>query len=150
MAWIDIPQENKRTFTKVSYKHLKQLNRTKKKLSAGRLRRRIRRKQERLARQIGKGWKPPKYEQYIHSDEWRLRRLTYWKEHGQGCKACGSLEQPTVHHTHYGYVGREKDAHIVGLCWPCHKEFHDRYGTKVVMQQETASFIAEKKLSPPT
>jgi len=93
-----------------------------------------------------KGFVSWKYKDYIKSPQWKLRTEIYWREHGKRCAACGNIDRPTVHHTHYGFLGRETDAHVIGLCWPCHKELHDLYGTKTVMQAETAEFIANKKM----
>jgi hypothetical protein len=124
--WISIPENeykpvpSKRKFNKVS----KQLP------SKRRAKRRERRKQKRLAKQEKLLNKRPKYDSYIHSNEWQLRRLKYWKDFGKNCKACGSVKDLVVHHMHYGFLGRERDEDLVGLCWNCHGELHDEHGTK--------------------
>lgn len=93
-----------------------------------------------------KPFKRPKYSIYIKSVKWKKRRERYWKEHGRDCKACGSTDKPTVHHVHYGYLGREEDEHIIGLCWDCHQDFHSQYGVNTTMQDETLEFIETKQL----
>lgn len=92
-----------------------------------------------------KPFKRPKYSIYIKSAKWKKRRERYWKEHGKDCKACGSTERPTVHHVHYGYLGREQDEHLIGLCWDCHQDFHLEYGVNTTMQDETLEFIEKKQ-----
>lgn len=91
-------------------------------------------------------FKPPVYEVWINSDGWKQRRDRYLVENGHRCQACGNRHQLTVHHTHYGYLGREKDEHLAALCWGCHKEFHDKYGTKTTMQKQTFEFIRRKQM----
>jgi len=139
MTWIDITYTPK-PFTKVPKKHLKK---RKAKLS---------RKQKRLLnppkKKLVDGTRLPKtkqeYTMYVHSPQWKDRKDKYWREHGKFCRACNSKKGLTVHHVHYGYLGREKDEHIIGLCWDCHRDFHSEYGTKTVMQEETLEFIEKK------
>lgn len=81
------------------------------------------------------------YDVYIKSKQWLERRQKYWIQFGKECKACGSLERPVVHHMHYGSLGKEKNEHIIGLCWNCHEQLHDEYKTKRDMIKETIEFV---------
>lgn len=89
----------------------------------------------------------PKYENYINSKAWRTFREAYWKRHGKKCAGCEVTDGLTLHHVHYGYLGRERDEDVVPFCWDCHREFHDEYGTSTVMLEETNDFIAGKEFA---
>lgn len=90
--------------------------------------------------------KPPTYAAYMQSNEWRAFKVEYWKTHDRKCAACGSSDRMCIHHVHYGYLGREREEDLVPLCWDCHVELHEEYGTETVMVAQTNDFIAAKQM----
>ena len=98
---------------------------------------RLKKKQRKLQKQ-------PKYKEYIKSAEWRQRRERYYLTHMKECRACKSTYRVSLHHLSYRNVGKEKDEELVPLCWQCHEEYHEKYGTKDVENLSNA-FIIEKQ-----
>lgn len=77
-----------------------------------------------------KQWIQPKYNKYIKSRSWYLRRMAFFAKYGELCSACGAGEHIDVHHISYRHLGRELDEELVQLCRDCHKEYHEKHGVK--------------------
>lgn len=91
---------------------------------------------------------PPKqvvYADYIKSRAWKRRAWQAKKLAGFACERCGSRSALTVHHWTYERLGRERDADLSALCWPCHKALHPKYnGTDA---QQVLSDLIYKRLA---
>jgi 5-methylcytosine-specific restriction endonuclease McrA len=86
-----------------------------------------------------------RYAQYMASYTWEKRRLTFLKQYGRVCAACGSKQSITVHHMSYKHLGAELDGELAVLCKGCHEEFHSLNRTKPDMIAATTSFIEDKQ-----
>ena len=65
-----------------------------------------------------------KYQDYLMSDEWEVKRervLTFWKHR---CALCYSDIDINVHHRTYERLGHELLTDLIPLCAECHKNFH--------------------------
>lgn len=90
--------------------------------------------------------KPRSYGTYIKSKLWTTKKNKYWQKNKKICRACGSAKFIHLHHAVYSvYDGSEKDRNLFPLCKICHKEFHDRFGARGNMLDETLLFIEGKK-----
>ena len=66
------------------------------------------------------------YAEYLASDIWRDKRIS-WINEAQGiCQECGNRNRLTIHHPDYDYLGQEDFLDIKVLCWPCHLREHNR------------------------
>ncbi len=89
---------------------------------------------------------PRSYESYINSKIWITKKNQYWQKNKKKCKACGGTNYIHLHHAVYSvFDGTEKDINLFPLCKTCHKELHNKYGTKGNMMDETLLFIEEKR-----
>lgn len=87
----------------------------------------------------------PDYNEYIHSKEWRDRRKAYYKKHKKECASCFSTYHIGLHHVRYDHLGREWDEDLVALCWNCHEQLHDEYGTTGDLANNSYQFIDENR-----
>lgn len=94
-----------------------------------------------------KKFQRPDYKVYMASKQWKNFKDLYWNTHRRECAGCGGNECLHIHHVHYGYLGREREQDLVPLCGGCHGEFHEIYGTKTVMIEETNEFIEQKRMT---
>lgn len=69
--------------------------------------------------------KGTKYNTYIISPQWELRKRQYYFKHKKECFICESIYQITLHHAVYADWGKENDRNLIPLCWDCHKEVHN-------------------------
>lgn len=84
------------------------------------------------------------YKSYIVSKLWKKRKNEYYKKHGKQCSCCKSTRFVQLHHKVYtGIYGNEPDHHLIAMCGNCHKLFHDTYGVKGNMKEETGEFVKE-------
>jgi len=58
------------------------------------------------------------YRDYLQSKEWE-EKDTYFVNHFQKCKNCGSTEQLSSCHTNYEHFGKEDISDVEVLCWFC-------------------------------
>jgi len=64
------------------------------------------------------------YDEYLKSDIWlKIRNEAVRLQ--KCCYVCRSFDFLTVHHKCYAQKGREKQKHLVVLCWKCHKAVHN-------------------------
>lgn len=64
------------------------------------------------------------YWNYIHSPEWKARRvIAIKKAHGR-CQECGTKKCLQVHHISYQNLFHERDEDLRVLCKYCHDERH--------------------------
>ena len=70
---------------------------------------------------------PPRelsYEEYLTSEEWRLRRELALAIADHRCQLCNSPAHLQVHHRTYERIGHEDTADLTVLCLTCHDAFH--------------------------
>lgn len=65
-----------------------------------------------------------KYDIYLHSDEWRSRRMVAIEKAGYRCQICGSALNLEVHHITYDRLGHEADDDLIAVCKKCHNALH--------------------------
>ena len=63
------------------------------------------------------------YDQYLQSDQWKMRRRGRLEYDGHKCQDCGGGASH-VHHLTYEHVGHESIEEIVSLCHNCHSIRH--------------------------
>jgi hypothetical protein len=84
-------------------------------------------------------WPQWKYEEYMKSRAWALKRaecLSRW----QGlCEHCGKAPATQAHHLTYERLGRELPSDLQPLCAPCHEEAH-KHIAKVRQKKRNAAF----------
>jgi 5-methylcytosine-specific restriction endonuclease McrA len=68
-----------------------------------------------------------KYQKYVKTDCWSLRRQQYLKGH-TSCEACGQRIALQVHHLTYERLGSERDDDLLAVCENCHRMFHGMDG----------------------
>lgn len=98
-----------------------------------------------------------KYNEYIQSEKWRLRRLEvlenpYWGRPHQ-CLVCHNISGLAVHHLNYDRLGDENDQDLCILCSECHHKVHFFEGRKSnknvdikVFQLKFGNAITPKKI----
>lgn len=65
-----------------------------------------------------------KYDAYIESPQWSLRRQAYFEVHPKQCRGCKSQDKIHLHHNTYDRMGAELDTDLVPLCIQCHELVH--------------------------
>lgn len=84
------------------------------------------------------------YKSYINSKLWTKRKNRFFRRYGKQCSCCKSTRFVQLHHKVYtGIYGNEPDHHLIAMCSNCHKLFHDTYGVKANMKEETGEFVKE-------
>jgi hypothetical protein len=63
-----------------------------------------------------------KYQIYIQSPHWELKRRQVIVNSDSECEHCGSKSKLTVHHIHYRSLFNEELSDLMCLCWTCHKK----------------------------
>lgn len=105
-------------------------------------------KRERINRILGKGNKKEqtpqksKYNNYIHSEEWNIKRKLCFKLKGKACEKCKSTKSIHVHHATYKNFGNEditNDLYV--LCKFCHDTYHGYYSSRKTTIERTKHFI---------
>ena len=69
-----------------------------------------------------------KYEQYLQSDIWKIRRDNVLARDRYECQMCGRTNRLHVHHIVYKNLGNEPLSDLVTLCSSCHKKVHNYHG----------------------
>ena len=64
------------------------------------------------------------YNEYIKSDEWKLKTKEAFELYGRNCKRCYSNKNLQVHHMTYNNFKSEPLSDLCVLCKPCHKLYH--------------------------
>jgi len=64
------------------------------------------------------------YLDYIKSDNWKNKKVKYYKKHTKICEACGSTKDIHLHHKTYRRLREETSRDLVPLCSTCHDEVH--------------------------
>lgn len=62
------------------------------------------------------------YEEYIKSDEWKIKRAFALKRAGNRCEKCGGKYRIEVHHNTYDRLFNERQEDLDVLCHKCHPE----------------------------
>lgn len=88
---------------------------------------------------------PKQYAVYIKSDWWKKRKEKFYRENEKRCMACLNTHYIDLHHIVYQNFGEELDRHLVALCRDCHEEFHQLYGVRKSMIEQTNEFIIKKR-----
>ena len=68
-----------------------------------------------------------KYDSYILSKEWKIKRKQALDFHGDFCSQCKSKKDLHVHHKTYANLGNEPMEDLVILCRDCHYVEHNPY-----------------------
>jgi hypothetical protein len=70
-----------------------------------------------------------RYDLYLSSPLWRLRRRMWIIRAGGKCEGCGRWwrRRLTIHHLNYDRLGHERRSDIRVLCWPCHQAQHQTH-----------------------
>jgi 5-methylcytosine-specific restriction endonuclease McrA len=76
------------------------------------------------ARQKAEFW--AKYDAYMESSEWRVKRSKVLERSGGMCEGCGDRFADHVHHLTYERLGDEMLFDLVAVCKPCHEKIHKR------------------------
>jgi len=84
-----------------------------------------------------------RYRSYLQSPEWQEKRRMVLRYYPKCCR-CFSNKGLTVHHASYRRLTEEIPSDLYVLCWSCHGEFHERFGTREGMRKKTLKFIREK------
>jgi hypothetical protein len=78
--------------------------------------------------------KPVNYHTYIHSEQWRKKRLKRLKMDGFRCQfrvgklQCTAKTHLEVHHLSYKNLGNERFKELITLCRLHHKRIHKQRG----------------------
>lgn len=88
-----------------------------------------------------------KYNAYINSPEWQIKRKEVFDAKWYKCEACGISESLHVHHGTYRRLYKEKIQDLFVLCGYCHISLHEKYGTRDLLRA-TKAFIAWQELVP--
>ena len=83
---------------------------------------------EESKRQIAEVHKRRKnYYEYMHSEEWRQKRLKVLKRDGFRCQMCGTAKNLRVHHINYEHLGTDAELDdLITLCDECHRKIHEQ------------------------
>lgn len=65
-----------------------------------------------------------KYERYLDSLEWELKRNAVFQREKGICQGCGDSPIENVHHLTYLHIYHELLFELVGLCETCHCKCH--------------------------
>lgn len=72
-----------------------------------------------------------KYQAYLRSPEWQIRRGKVLARSRGMCESCGDRPAREVHHLTYKHLGREPLWDLRAVCEPCHA-----YLTEVQQQKK--------------
>lgn len=66
------------------------------------------------------------YNEYIHSDEWKKKRVEVAKREHHICQMCGKtvVKSYQIHHKTYKRFGNEDLDDLMFLCEDCHAKIH--------------------------
>jgi len=76
-----------------------------------------------------------KYEQYISSKAWQIKRKEALNKAEDRCQVCNSDDKLEVHHRRYDNFGHEKEGDLIVLCHECHGLFHEEKIAKIHIEQ---------------
>ena len=66
------------------------------------------------------------YQEYLHTDLWKSRRMQAIRDAKYRCEQCGSMVRLQVHHKVYSNLGNEKPEELQVLCEECHHKYHNK------------------------
>jgi hypothetical protein len=66
------------------------------------------------------------YVAYMSSPQWAARSERTIMLAGGLCQHCGKARAREAHHLTYDRLTREKDADLLAVCVPCHRQLHGR------------------------
>jgi hypothetical protein len=67
-----------------------------------------------------------RYHAYLASPQWAERSRRTITLAGGTCQRCGRRKATQAHHVTYDRLTRERDADLLAVCAPCHRELHGR------------------------
>lgn len=70
-----------------------------------------------------------RYNEYLNSDEWKIRRDRVLKRDCYICQACLQRRATQVHHKTYENVGCEPAFDLIAICSTCHEFLHHKENT---------------------
>ena len=62
-----------------------------------------------------------RYQLYLRSPFWRVRRRIWILRAGGRCQRCHGRRQLAIHHRTYTRLGHEHRRDVEVLCWDCHQ-----------------------------
>jgi len=80
-----------------------------------------------------------KYNEYIASDEWRVRSDAAKARAGHKCQLCSSTRQLETHHNTYRNLFAEPPEDLVVLCHACHTVHHTKRDERTMKKYNTVS-----------
>jgi len=81
---------------------------------------------DRLSKHRQKYLRLCKYDDYLRSDEWNVRRKQIIEAAGGACQICGTRYELYVHHNTYIRRGVEAATDLICVCRVCHAKIHDK------------------------
>ena len=88
-----------------------------------------------------------KYNAYIASPEWEIKRQEVFSYKWCSCEKCWSNKLLQIHHWTYTRLYKEKMKDLFVLCSNCHNELHKKYWTRDLFRS-TIAFIKWEELIP--
>lgn len=67
------------------------------------------------------------YQEYIQSDEWRVKAEDAKRRAGYHCQVCNSPIRLDAHHRTYDHLGEELPEDITVMCHECHVIFTEHH-----------------------
>jgi len=68
---------------------------------------------------LGEWWE--RYNDYMASPEWAMKRRRVLMRDGHKCQACLERTATQVHHLSYRHLGSEPLYELISVCTPCHE-----------------------------
>lgn len=65
-----------------------------------------------------------RYEHYLASPKWQLKRAQVMRRCKGVCENCGEATARTVHHLSYQNLGKEPLVDLIAVCETCHEDLH--------------------------
>ncbi len=88
-----------------------------------------------------------KYNAYIASPEWEIKRQEVFNKKWCSCEKCWSNKSLQIHHWTYTRLYKEKMKDLFVLCSNCHNELHKKYWTRDLFRS-TLAFIKWEEIIP--
>lgn len=89
-----------------------------------------------------KAYKRYKYNRYMNSYTWKLKRANRLAIDNYECQKCGSKKNLHVHHKTYKRFGNEKMKDLATVCQKCHAKIHKGGRLKEFLDNAKAAFVA--------
>jgi hypothetical protein len=67
-----------------------------------------------------------RYQEYLKSEKWKIKRNLVLQRDNYLCKGCGIVKATQVHHLTYENKYDEFLFQLISLCKPCHEKYHNK------------------------